>query len=55
MEEQLDPFDVQLARELGATMEEMRERITHQEYLIRRAHAVYAAAQAELAAKGNRG
>lgn len=52
MLEQLDPFDVQLAIELGATMEEMRARITNQEYLIRRAHAVYAAAKAQLAAKG---
>jgi hypothetical protein len=46
---------VQLARELGATIEEMHQRISHQEYVIRRAYAVYAAAQAELEAKGKRG
>jgi len=32
----------------------MRERVSNQEYLIRRAHAVYAAERIKLAAKGAR-
>lgn len=54
MTEQLDPFDIALARELGATLEEMRARVSNQEYLIRRAFAVYAAAQAQLELKAGR-
>lgn len=51
---ELDPFDFDLADAIGCTVEEMRQRISNQEYLQRRALAVYRAEQAKLAAKAAR-
>lgn len=48
MLEQLDPFDYDLADLQGRTVAEMRATIGNDEYLQRRALAVYRAAQAEL-------
>lgn len=41
MEGELDPFDWLLAEKLGATIEEMQERLANREYLSWRAFYVY--------------
>jgi hypothetical protein len=51
MQEELDPFDYDLALALSCTVAEMRERIGNGEYLQHRALAVYRVAQDELARK----
>lgn len=41
MEGELDPFDYLLAEKLGATIEEMHDRLSNREYLAWRAFYVY--------------
>jgi hypothetical protein len=47
----IDPFDFQLARDLGMTVEQMRHGIGNPEYLQWRAYHVWRNAQIELETK----